>query len=157
LVTTIVDLEKIPGLVPAADARYEVIPELQRGRQLCEAVISPSSPLIGQAVRDADFRALYDAAIGAVHPHGARVTNNVGDIRLHAGDTLLLQVGPNFSGAFRNKPDFYLVSDVEDSSPVRHDRRRAAAVIFLAMIAAFLSGKVDILLAAMLAAGVMVL
>ena len=156
LVTTIVNLEKIPGLVPAADARYEVSPAMQRGRQLCEAVISPSSPLIGQRVRDADFRALYDAAIVAVHRNGARVTNKIGETYLHAGDTLLLQVGPNFSRAFRNKPDFYLVSDVEDSSPVRHDRRRAAAIIFLAMIAAFLSGKVDILLAAMLAAGAMV-
>jgi di/tricarboxylate transporter len=156
LVTTIVDLEKIPGLVPAADARYEVSPALQRGRQLCEAVISPSSPLVGQMVRDADFRALYDAAIVAVHRNGARLTNKIGETYLHAGDTLLLQVGPNFSRAFRNKPDFYLVSDVEDSSPVRHDRRRAAAIVFLAMIAAFLSGKVDILLAALLAAGAMV-
>ena len=157
LVGTIVDLEKIPGLVPAADARYEVSPELQRGRQLCEAVISPSSPLVGQVVRDADFRELYDAAIVAVHRDGARVTNKVGDIRLRAGDTLLLQVGPNFSRAFRNKPDFYLVSDVEDSGAFRHDRAPAAAAIFLAMIAAFLSGRVDIMLAAMLAAGAMVL
>ena len=99
-------------------------PSMQRGRQLCEAVISPSSPLVGQAVRDADFRELYDAAIVAVHRNGARVTNKVGDIRLHAGDTLLLQVGPNFSRAFRNNPDFYLVSDVEDSGPVRYDRAR---------------------------------
>ena len=157
LVGTIVDLEKIPGLVPAADARYEVSPELQRGRQLCEAVISPSSPLVGQVVRDADFRELYDAAIVAVHRDGARVTNKVGDIRLRAGDTLLLQVGSNFSRAFRNKPDFYLVSDVEDSGAVRRDRARAAAAIFLAMIAAFLSGRVDIMLAAMLAAGAMIL
>jgi di/tricarboxylate transporter len=157
LVGTIVDLEKIPGLVPAADARYEVSPELQRGRQLCEAVISPSSPLVGQVVRDADFRELYDAAIVAVHRDGARLTNKVGDIRLRAGDTLLLQVGPNFSRAFRNKPDFYLVSDVEGSGAFRHDRAPAAAAIFLAMIAAFLSGKVDIMLAAMLAAGAMVL
>ena len=51
VVETIVDLEKIPGLVPAADARYEVSPVIQRGRQLCEAVISPSSPLVGRAVR----------------------------------------------------------------------------------------------------------
>ena len=32
IVGTIVDLEKIPGLVPAADARYEVSPVKQRGR-----------------------------------------------------------------------------------------------------------------------------
>src|SRR5262249_3024190 len=122
VVSTIVDLEKIPGLVPAADAHYEDAPIKQRGRQLCEAVISPSSPLVDQAVRTADFRSLYDAAIVAVHRNGSRLTNKVGDIRLHAGDTLLLQVGPYFSRACRNNPDFYLVSDVEDSRPVRYDR-----------------------------------
>jgi di/tricarboxylate transporter len=156
VVSTIVDLEKIPGLVPAADARYEVLPVKQWGRQLCETVISPSSPLVGQAVRDADFRSLYDAAIVAVHRNGARLTNKVGDIRLHAGDTLLLQAGPNFSRAFRNNPDFYLVSDVEDSRPVRFNRAWPAALIFLAMITAFVTGAVDIMLAAFLAAGMMV-
>ena len=93
MVSTIVDLEKIPGLVPATDNQYEVSPVRQWGRRLCEAVISPTSPLVGQAVRDADFRELYDAAIVAVHRNGARVTNKVGDIRLRAGDTLLLQTG----------------------------------------------------------------
>ena len=92
----------------------------------------------------------------AVHRNGARLTNKVGDIELHAGDTLLLQVGPDFSRAFRNNPDFYLVSDVEDSRPVRFDRAWLAAIIFLAMITAFVSGKVDIMLAAFLAAGAMV-
>ena len=82
IVSTIIDLEKIPGLVPAADARYEVSPAKQRGRTLCEAVISPSSPLVNQTVREADFRALYDAAVVAVHRNGARLTNKVGDIEL---------------------------------------------------------------------------
>jgi di/tricarboxylate transporter len=156
VVNTIVDLEKIPGLVPAADAHYEVLPSKQWGRQLCEAVISPSSPLVGQAVRNADFRSLYDAAIVAVHRNGARLTNKVGDNRLHAGDTLLLQVGPNFSRAFRNNPDFYLVSDVEDSRSVRFNRAGYASFIFIVMIAAFVSGKVDIMLAGFLAAGAMI-
>jgi di/tricarboxylate transporter len=156
IVGTIVDLEKIPGLVPAVDARYEVSPVKQRGRNLCEAVISPTSPLVGQTVRDADFRALYDAAVVAVHRNGARLTNKVGDIELYAGDTLLLQVGADFTRAFRNNPDFYLISDVEDSRPVRHDRFWPATIIFLAMIAAFVSGKVDIMLAAFVAAGAMV-
>ena len=106
---------KSPGWSRRPTARYEVSPVKQWGRQLCEAVISPSSPLVGQAVRDADFPRLYDAAIVAVHRNGSRLTNKVGDIGLHAGDTLLLQVGPNFRRAYRNNPDFYLVSDVEDS------------------------------------------
>jgi di/tricarboxylate transporter len=156
IVSTIVDLEKIPGLLPAADSRYEVIPTRRWGRQLCETVISPTSPLIGQLVRDADFRALYDAAIIAVHRNGARLTNKIGDIVLRAGDTLLLQAGPNFSRAFRNNPDFYLVSDVEDSRPVRFDRFWAAVAIFAVMIAAFLSGFIAFMLASFLAAGAMI-
>ena len=134
VVSTIVDLEKIPGLVPAADTRYEVATGKQWARQLCETVISPTSPLIGQVVRDADFRGLYDAAIVAVHRNGSRLPNKIGDIELHVGDTLLLQVGPNFSRAYRNNPDFYLISDVEDSRPVRHDRAWIAAIIFVTMI-----------------------
>jgi di/tricarboxylate transporter len=156
VVSTIVDLEKIPGLVPATDQQYEVSAAGRLGRRLCEAVISPSSPLVGQAVRTADFRVLYDAAIVAVHRNGARVTNKVGDITLHAGDTLLLQTGALFAKAFRNKPDFYLVSDVEDSRPVRFNRAWLAVLIFLAMITAFVSGRVDIVLAGFLAAGAMV-
>jgi di/tricarboxylate transporter len=155
IVGTIIDLEKIPGLVPAADACYEVSPVKQRGRMLCEAVISPSSPLVGQTVREADFRALYDAAVVAVHRNGARLTNKVGDIELHAGDTLLLQVGADFDRAYRNSPDFYLVSGVEDSRPIRYDRAWPAAIVFVAMITAFVSGKADIMLAAFLAAGAM--
>lgn len=156
IVGTIVDLDKIPGLVPAADARYEVTPALQRGRQLCEAVISPSSPLVGESVREVDFRALYDAAVVAVHRNGSRLPNKIGDIVLYAGDTLLLQVGHDFSRVFRNNPDFYLVSDVEDSRPVRYAQAKIAAVIFTLMIICFVTGLIDIALAAFLAAFAMI-
>ena len=156
IVGTIVDLDKIQGLVPAADARYEVTPDPQRGRQLCEAVISPSSPLLGESVRKVDFRALYDAAVVAVHRNGARLPNKIGDIVLHAGDTLLLQVGHDFSRVYRNNPDFYLVSDVDDSRPVRFGRAKIAAVIFALMIGCFVTGLVQIPLAAFLAACAMI-
>ena len=157
VVSTIVDLEKIPGLVPAADARYEVSPVKQRGRQLCEAVISPSSPLVGQAVRDADFRALYDAAIVAVHRNGARLTNKVGDIRAarrrHAPAPGRARIS---AGPSATTPTSTWSATSRTRGPVRYDRAWPAAIIFLAMITAFVSGKVDIMLAALLAAGAMV-
>ena len=136
--------------------RYEVSPALQRGRQLCEAVISPSSPLVGQAVRDADFRALYDAAIVAVHRNGARLTNKIGDVRLHAGDTLLLQVGPELQPGLPQQPRLLPGQRRRGLQPRPPRPGLAAAIIFLVMIAAFVSGKVDIMLAALLAAGAMV-
>ena len=156
VVGTIVDLERIPGLVPAADATYEVSDKARRGRQLCEVVISPTSPLINQTVRGADFRALYNAAVVAVHRNGARVTNKVGDIEMKVGDTLLLQVGGNFARVHRNNTDFYLVSDVEGSQPLRRDRAWASAIIFLFLIGMMIFGPLDVMLVAFLAAGLMV-
>jgi len=67
VVDTMVDLERIRGLVPVADEGYEVRAAQRRGQYLCEAVISPSSPFVGKNIRDSDFRSFYGAAVIAVH------------------------------------------------------------------------------------------
>ncbi len=157
VVSSIVDLEKIPGLVPAADPSYEALPRDQRGRLLCEAVVSPTSPLIGKSVRKADFRAQYNAAVVAVHRNGARVTNKVGDIVLQSGDTLLLQTTSHFVRAHRNNADFYLVSSVHEWRPLRRDRAGIAIVVFIALIVAMTAGWLEPHVAAIGAAVAMIL
>lgn len=156
IVSTIVDLERIPGLVPAADSSYVVSPDKQRGRRLCEVVVSPTSPLVGMSIREANFRALYNAAVVAVHRSGRRIPRKIGDIVLQPGDTLLLQVGAGFARAHRNNPDFYLVSDVEDSRPYRTDRAWVAVLAFVLMIVAMTTGLLPPPVAALLGAGAMV-
>lgn len=155
VVSTIVDLEKIPGLVPAADATYQLDPAKRRGRRLCEAVVSPTSPLVGRTVREADFRTLYDAAVVAVHRNGARVTNKVGDIELRPGDTLLLQAGHDFARSYRNNPDFYLVSDVPGSRPLRPDKAWIAVILFAALVVGMIVDDRRIMVFAFLTAGLM--
>ncbi|MCA9088246.1 MAG: SLC13 family permease [Planctomycetaceae bacterium] len=156
IVSSIIELEKIVGLVPIADPDYEVSPRQQRKRRLCEAVISENSPLVGKTVRDAEFRAKYGAAVVAVHRGGHRVEKKIGDITLRPGDTLLLQVGPHFLRAHRHDPAFYLVSDVDDWRPLRHDRSWIALVIFAALIVLMSTGTIPIIVAAMLSAVAMV-
>jgi len=134
VVSTIVDLEKIPGLVPAADMTYEVRPSVRQSRHLTEAVISNSSPLVGRTAREINFRRLYNAAVVAVHRNGQRLTNKVGDTRLQPGDTLLLQTRAEFTQSHRNNRDFYLVSAVEGSQPRRHDRAWVATLLFLLLV-----------------------
>lgn len=134
VVETIADLERIPGLVPAADLTYEFRPAEQTQRQLTEAVLSRTSPLIGRTVREANFRGRYNAAIVAVHRGGERLGTKIGDIRLEAGDTLLLQARSSFVDAHRNNRDFYLVSQVGGSSARRHDRALVAGGLFLLLI-----------------------
>ena len=134
VVTTIADLERIPGLVPAVDSTFETTPADRIRRQLTEAVLSRTSPLIGKTVREADFRKTYNAAVVAVHRNGERLTNKVGNIRLESGDTLLLQTRNEFVEVHRNSREFYLVSSVGATAARRHDRAGIAGLIFVGLI-----------------------
>jgi len=134
LVNTIVDLEKIPGLIPAADMNFEFHPTKRTQRRLTEVVLSKTSPLIGSTIREGNFRRHYNAAVVAVHRNGERLTNKIGDIRLEPGDTLLLQTRRDFLAEYQNSRDFYLVSPVEGAEPRRHHKMGLAAVLALALI-----------------------
>jgi len=152
VVSTIVDLQRIRGLEPAAEGE---LPE-RRHRRLAEAVVSPSSPLVNRSIRDANFRTVYDAAVVGVHRNGVRVPGKIGEIVLRPGDTLLLQTAPGFLRAHRNSPDFYLVSELDGEEKPRHDRAWVALGVLAAMVAAVTSGLFPIAIAAFLAAGLLV-
>lgn len=134
IVSTLLELQKIPGLKPAAEPTYEISVGLQKGRRLCEAVVSTSSPLVGKTVREANFRVVYNAAVVAIHRNGRSPQRRIGDVRLQPGDTLLLETGPGFFLGHRNNPDFYLVSEVGDASPLRYERGWIAATIAIGLI-----------------------
>jgi di/tricarboxylate transporter len=154
VVSTIVELQRIRGLVPISED--DVPAHRSPDERLIEAVISASTPLIDQCIRDANFRTVYDAAVIAVHRNAQRVPGTIGAIVLEAGDTLLLQTAPGFIRAHRNSPDFYLVSELPDSEAPRHDRAWVAIAILLAMVLAAGTGVYPISIAAFLAAGMLI-
>ncbi|MEZ6092794.1 MAG: SLC13 family permease [Pirellulaceae bacterium] len=156
IVSSIIELDRITGLIPVTDPHYEVSPQQQRGRKLCEAVISINSPLIGKTVREADFRATYGAAVVAVHRGGHRVESKVGEIRLRPGDTLLLQTGSHFLRAHRNDPAFYLVSDVDDWRALRRDRMWVSVALFAVLLVLMTAGFVETTTAAAAVAVLMI-
>ena len=134
VVTTIADLERIPGLVPTVDTSFETRPAQRMQRELTEAVLSRTSPLIGLTIRESNFRKRYNAAVVAVHRNGERLTNKVGNVRIEPGDTLLLQTRYEFVELHRNSRDFYLVSRVGKTTARRHDRALWAGLLFVGLI-----------------------
>jgi di/tricarboxylate transporter len=156
VVSTIVDLERLPGLIPVADPGYEHQLSLQREHMLTEAVVSPTSPIIGLSIIESNFRALYNAAVVAIHRGGARLTGRVGEIPIRSGDTLLLQTGPHFVDGHRNNRDFFLVSGVADSQPPRRDRAALSLVLLGLMIVLLTTQVMPTVLAAFLIAGAMI-
>ncbi len=153
VVSTIVELQRIRGLVPATDDEGPA--PTRPEHRLIEAVISASSPLIHQSIRDASFRTVYDAAVIAVHRNAERVPGKIGEIVLEAGDTLLLQGAPGFLRAHRNSPDFYLVSEIAGTETPRYDRAGIAIGILVLMVLAASLGAYPISIAAFLAAGLL--
>jgi di/tricarboxylate transporter len=156
VVESVVDLQKIRGLVPATDQVFK-LNGARNQRRLVEAVVSDTCPLVGRTIRDGRFRSVYDAAVIAVARNGQRLRQRIGDIVLRAGDTLLLEAHAAFAAQHRNTRDFFLVSAVRGSAPPRHDRASIALLILGAMIVAAGTGLLGMLNAAMLAAGLMVL
>ncbi len=156
VVESVVDLNKIRGLVPAPDQVAKLTtPRSQRS--LIEAVVSSSSPLVNKSVRAGGFRTVYNAVIIAVARNGERLNQKIGDIVLQVGDTLLLEAPPSFARTHRNSRDFFLVSQVANSTPPRHERAVAAFTILIGMIALVTFGLLSMLQAALLAAGLMLL
>ena len=155
VVSTIVELQRIRGLVPVTEDEGSV--ETRSTKRLAEAVISLSSPLINLSIRAESFRTVYDAAVIAVHRNGERVPGKIGEIVLRAGDTLLLQTAPGFGRAHRNSPDFYLTSEIEDSEPPRYDRAWIAMVILVSMVVSSAAGILPISIASFVAAGALII
>jgi len=156
VVESVVDLQKIRGLVPATDQVFKLTAP-RATRCLIEAVVSSSCPLVGKTIRDGRFRSNYNAAVIAVARDGERIQKKIGDIVLRPGDTLLLEAHPSFADQQRNSRDFYLVSRLEDSQPPRHDRAFIAMAILLAMVLAVSLTQIGMFKASMLAAGMMLI
>ncbi len=157
IVESVVDLQRIRGLLPATDQVFK-LQDPRHNRCLVEAVISKQCPLVGKTIRDGRFRTVYNAAVIAVHRGGEHIVNQkIGDIELHAGDTLLIETHPRFIETYRNTHDFLLVSAVADSQPLRHDRAIISLLILTALVVLVTSGWLSMLNAALLAGGAMVL
>lgn len=154
MVDSIVDLNQIRGLQPATDQVFK-LDSPRSERSLIEAVVSNTCPLVGITIREGQFRSRYGAVVLAVGRNGDRLPGKIGDISLRPGDTLLLEANPSFLAERRASRDFYLVSPVPDSDPLRHDRAPVAFVILLLMVALATFGLMDMLNAAILAAALM--
>jgi len=156
VVDSVVDLQHIRGLKPATDQVFK-LDSPHDERCLTEAVISNTSPFIGKTVREGRFRSIYNAAIIAVARNGEKIPKKIGDIKLRAGDVLLMVSHPSFVEYHHNSRDFFLVSSFCDVPAVRHERAPIAMMILFAMVLTVAMGWLSMLKAAMLAAGLMII
>ncbi len=79
-----------------------------------EIVISHNSTLISKMVKDINFRSKYDSVLLAIHRNGERIIGKLEEIKLKAGDVILLLAGADFNSRSSDDMDFYLISKVKE-------------------------------------------
>jgi di/tricarboxylate transporter len=156
VVESVVDLQKINGLKPASNQIYK-LGSSRQDRVLVEAVVSESCPIAGKSVREGHFRNVYNAVIIAVARNGMRINEKIGDIVLRPGDTLLLEAHHSFVDQQHNSRDFFLVSEIDDTSPPQHQKAMLAMSILGLLIVSVSAGWLSMLEASLLAAGLMII
>lgn len=114
-------------------------------RRLVQASIAMDSPLTGQTVREAAFRARFDAVVISISRQGMQITQDVRDVRLQAGDVLLLDTGSRFLHRYKSDQAFNLLSEVPNTSPLKASRMWWALFLGIALITTqVVSGAADI-------------
>ena len=153
---TVVDLQRIKGLEAVSESG-DVIKTRRANYGLFEVVVSANSPLVGRTMKEANFRRRYDAAVIALHRGGQRIRAKLGDVKLRAGDTLMVQAAKGFRATWGSTPDFYLVARIEDFERPRYERAPYAVAISAMMILAMSTGIMSTVMAAAVATILMVL
>jgi len=154
IVESIVELQRIRGLVPATEDVFHLkAPRPQRC--LIEAVVSNTNPLVGMTIRDSRFRSRYNAVVVAVARNGQRLHQKIGDVVLQLGDVLLVEAHSSFAEQQRNSRDFFLVSKIDESNPRRHELTLLAVGLLVGMVVIVSLGWVSMFLAALAVAGLM--
>ncbi len=151
----VVDLQSKRGLTAVASSH---LLDLDGGRaRYFEAVVGADSPLVGTTLKEAGFRAAYQAAVLAVHRSGQRVDAKLGDVRLRVGDTLLLMGDPMWRERWRDRNDFLAISVHGAMAPVAGKKAITVGLITLGIVLVAALDVIPILQASLVGAVILVL
>ncbi len=104
-----------------------------------EAVVASHSSLVGNTVKESEFRKKYDAAIVAIHRNGERLSGKIGEIELQPSDVLLLYAGHDFYNRVDLYRDLYVINKVRQIAEPGRKKYYALALILLGALILFIT------------------
>ena len=124
--------------------------------QLVQAVVAPTSEIVGRTIGELDFRRRYGAIVVGIWRKRGWMQQELARIKLRAGDVLVLQGDAEALGRVANDHAFLMLVPFHGEA---RPRRRAAlaATIMLATVTASALGLLSIEIAALAGAAAMVL
>ncbi len=124
-------------------AVLEIDPENRFGhdkktaRILVEVMVKPATTIEGSSLEELDFQRNHDAIALAIHQRGRILRDKLKDVRMTAGDVLLLLVNDDAATALRSDERFVVLSEREDT---RRTSKRAIAAVLIMVSVVIISG-----------------
>ena len=101
---------------------------------LTEVIVSPTSTLVGRTLKEANFRALFDAAVVAIGRGGQRISGKLGLVEIKAGDRLVLATSEDFY-RHRNLERNFFVLEGKRLTPTLNVKQEAITMLgFVALV-----------------------
>ncbi len=131
--------------------------DLEQGRDiLLEASVAPESQIEGQALGSIDFYEKFGAIPLAIRHHGELRQEDLGDVKIGGGDSLLFSISRDRIPEVENDPSFVITSEVEIIQP-RSDKTYLAIGILAGVVLAAVFDVVPISVSATAGVAAMIL
>ena len=111
---------------------------------LVEVVVSQSSKFIGKTVKEARFREQFHAAVIAIRRGHDRLQGGLGQVRLQAGDSLILAPGKNFYSLPNLKREFVYISGFDLQTHLAPKQSNMVLLSFAAVLGLSIIGLVPL-------------
>jgi di/tricarboxylate transporter len=123
---------------------------------LVEAVLAPHSSLVGKSLRDIHFREKFRLTVLAIWRDGRAYRSELSDMPLQFGDAFLIYGPKEKFTVLSREPDFILLAEELQEAP-RRDKAPLAVIIMAAVILSVFLGWLEIAIAAVAGATLMIL
>lgn len=123
---------------------------------LTEVVIANRAQVIGQTIKNLGFRALFDAAVVAIRRDGEQLSGKLGEIKLKAGDYLLLAAGPDFATRQNLNKNFFILSEQRIARPLSNKQEWITLGGFITIVALAASNLVSLAMGLLVLAAVLI-
>ena len=141
------ELKDAEGLILTAYQNLKLETLEKRPALLMEGIIGPMSRMIGKSLRELKFRQRFGVLILGIHRQSGEFRKNFEDVRIQAGDSLLIEGPRQAIAAVQAEKDFVSLSEPPEQ-PIRKGKvLMAAGITFGFIIAATFTGQPIVTLA----------
>jgi len=115
--------------------------------KLAEAIVPSGSSIVGNSLRDCNFRNKYKGSVISIYRQGEKVAGNLGEIKIQAGDLLLMLTGNDWKLNIFSR-DLIIVTRMGDIIDEKSKVGIWPSVLALSLLLVGITGLIDLFIAA---------